>query len=656
MLTVRECLSVQLLGPVRAWRGDTEVVLGPPKQRAVLALLADRAGDVVSIEHIIDAVWGSDVPQTAANGVHTYVAGLRRVLDPGRSRRGSSSVLVSAAGGYCLRVSPDVVDLTRFTRCHAQARRARAEGDLNGALKLYQECLSLWRGEAYGGIPGPHAAMERTRLQDLRMTVVEEWASDMLRAGRQGEVVADLSAAVAEEPLREKLRWLLMLALYRCDRQAHALAVYTETQRLLSRELGIEPGAELANLHQDILAGREVAACRDESRAPVAALVGSAPHDRPRPAQLPPVARGFVGRGTELSDLEELLSEDVSRSGAAMTVAVVDGLAGVGKTEFALQLAHRLTDRFPDGQLFVDLGSTGLRGKRLTASEALGQLLSSLGVDDDRMPGDPAGRISLYRSLLHGRRMLVVLDDALSAEQARSLIPGGPSIVLVTSRHRLTGLVIRDGAHPITLGPLSERESTELLTYLGGDRLRHERAATTRMARICEGLPLALRSVVEALIAAHDVPTTTAVSRYADRRRLLDHLTVEGDAAANVRTVFEASYRALPEEAARMFRYLGLSSVGPITLQQAALLADTSLTTTRRLLDVLADRHLLERTSQGCYRFHGLIGIYAAECAEYEPKSHRDLALIRLREWEDDFVSRRVAALEQNKTPQVTMV
>ncbi|MBP5873171.1 hypothetical protein F3K24_43485, partial [Streptomyces sp. LBUM 1485] len=176
MLTVRECLSVQLLGPVRAWRGDTEVVLGPPKQRAVLALLADRAGDVVSIEHIIDAVWGSDVPQTAANGVHTYVAGLRRVLDPGRSRRGSSSVLVSAAGGYCLRVSPDVVDLTRFTRCHAQARRARAEGDLNGALKLYQECLSLWRGEAYGGIPGPHAAMERTRLQDLRMTVVEEWA------------------------------------------------------------------------------------------------------------------------------------------------------------------------------------------------------------------------------------------------------------------------------------------------------------------------------------------------------------------------------------------------------------------------------------------------------------------------------------------------
>ncbi|MFH8409799.1 BTAD domain-containing putative transcriptional regulator [Streptomyces sp. NPDC018019] len=641
---------------MRAWRGGTEVVLGPPKQRAVLALLSDRAGEVVSIEHIIDAVWGSDVPQTAANGVHTYVAGLRRVLDPGRSRRGSGSVLASAAGGYCLRVSPDAVDLTRFTHCHAQARRVSADGDVKGALKLYQEGLSLWHGEAYGGIPGPHAAMERTRLQDLRMTVVEEWASDMLRAGRHGEVVADLTAAVAEEPLREKLRWLLMIALYRCDRQAHALAVYTETQRLLSRELGIEPGAELANLHQDILAGREVNACRDESRAPATDLMGGAPPDRPRPAQLPAVTRGFVGRGAELSEVETLLSEDASRSGAAATVAVVDGLAGVGKTEFALQLAHRLTDRFPDGQLFVDLGGTGLRGKPLTASEALAQLLRSLGVAAAWMPGDLAGRVCLYRSLLHGRRMLVVLDDALSAEQVRSLIPGGPSSVLATSRHRLTGLAIRDGAYLIKLGPLSEHESVELLTYLGGDRLRHEKGVTMQLARICEGLPLALRGAVEGLIAARDVPPATAVRRYADRRRLLDHLTVEGDAAANLRTVFEASYRALPAEAARMFRYLGLYPTGPITVQQAATLVGTSPATARRLLDVLTDRHLLERTSQHCYRFHGLIGLYAAECAEYEPKEHQDLARLRLRGWEEDVDSRRVGALEENKRPQAAMV
>jgi DNA-binding SARP family transcriptional activator len=653
MLTTGECLSVQLLGPVRAWRGGKEVVLGPPKQRAVLALLAGRVGDVVGIEHIIDAVWGSDIPQTAANGVHTYVAGLRRVLDPGRSRRGSNSVLVSAAGGYCLRVSPDAVDLTRFTQCHAQARRAHADGDVEGALRLYQNALALWHGEAFGGIPGPRAAMERTRLQDLRMTVIEEWASDMLRAGRQGEVVADLSAAVAEEPLREKLRWLLMLALYRCNRQAHALAVYTETQRLLKHELGIEPGAELSGLHQDILAGREVAACRDQSRARAGDLRSTVSPDTLRPAQLPPLARGFVGRTAEMRALESVLTESGSPSNAGTAVAVVDGLAGVGKTAVALQLAHRLAGRFPDGQLFVDLGGTGLQAEPLTASDALAQLLRSLGIDDARMPGDLAGRVSLYRSLLYGRRMLVVLDDALSAEQVRPLIPGSPSSVLATSRQRLTGLAIRDGAHLIKLGPLSERESAELLTYLAGDRLREEKTAMMHLAHICEGLPLALRSAVEGLVAARDASATAAVERYTDKRVLLDHLTVEDDAAANLRTVFEASYRALPVEAARMFRYLGMYPAGPVTVHQAASMAGTSLETAERLLDVLVNSHLMDRVSRNCYRFHGLIGLYAAECAEREAEDHRDVALIRPGRWERGFVPCPTVALEE-RPPHVT--
>ncbi|MEU0007598.1 BTAD domain-containing putative transcriptional regulator [Streptomyces sp. NPDC006314] len=650
MLTAGQRLSVQLLGPVRAWTDGKEVVLGPPKQRAVLALLASRAGDVLGIEHIIDAVWGSDVPQTAANGVHTYVAGLRRVLEPGRSRRGTCSVLASAAGGYCLRISPEAVDVTRFAECHAQARRAHAGSDAKAALELYRDALALWHGEAFAGIPGPFAAMERTRLQDLRMTAIEEWASDMLRAGRHGEVIADLSTAVAEEPLREKLRWLLMLALYRCGRQADALAVYTETQRLLNRELGIKPGAELASLHQDILAGRVVTVCRDRSPVPATTgdLADSASPDIPRPAQLPPLARGFVGRTAELAELERVLAEDGLRSSASTPVAVVDGLAGVGKTAVALELAHRLTDRFPDGQLFVDLGGTGLGGKPLTAAEALAQLLRSLGVDDVRMPGDLAGRVSLYRSLLHGRRMLVVLDDAISAEQVRPLIPRGASSVLATSRQRLTGLAIRDGAHLIRVGPLSEDESAELLTYLGGERLREEKAVVMRLVRLCEGLPLALRSAVEGLIEAH-VPPTTPEERYADKRGLLDRLTVEGDAAANLRTVFEASYQALPAEAARMFRYLGLHPAGPVTVQQAATLVGTSHATARRLLDLLVDGHLMERVSRHYYRFHGLVGIYAAECAEREPKARRDLALMRLLGQEWGFVPRRTPALEQEQ-------
>ncbi|WP_050779490.1 BTAD domain-containing putative transcriptional regulator [Streptomyces sp. C] len=318
-----------------------------------------------------------------------------------------------------------------------------------------------------------------------------------------------MSAAVAEEPLHEKLRWLLMLALYRCDRQAHALAVYTETRRLLNRELGIEPGTELSNLHQDILAGRAVTACREQppTQAPAADLPEAAPPHLPRPAQLPPVARGFVGRKAELDELDELerlLGGDEARAGADTAVAVVGGPAGMGKTALALRLAHRLADSFPDGQLFVDLRGTGVQGEPLTASDALAQLLCSLGIDDARLPRDLVGRVNLYRSLLHGQRMLVVLDDAFTAEQVRPLIPRGASSVIVTSRQRLTGLAIRDGAHQFRLGPLSEAESVELLTFLGENRLRVDRTMIVRLARICERLPLALRSAVERFIEARD--------------------------------------------------------------------------------------------------------------------------------------------------------
>lgn len=659
MRTTGEPIHIQLLGQVRAWRGDEEVVLGPPKQRAVLGLLASRANDVVRLEHIIDAVWGSDVPQTAANGVHTYVAGLRRALEPGRGRRGINSLLASASGGYCLTLDPDAVDVTLFARRHAQARRARAEAEAERALGLYEDALGLWHGAAYSGVPGPFAVTERARLQDLRLTAVEEWAWDMLEIGRHAEAVTDLSAAVTEEPLREKLRWLLMLALYRCDRQAHALTVYTETRRLLQRELGIEPGAELRNLHQQILNGRPPVS--PVAQAPVQAALsdtGAVPlAETPRPAQLPPLARGFVGRTTELAQLNRLLAEDGPQRGRSAVVAVVDGLAGVGKTAFALELAHRLRSRFPDGQLFVDLRGTSLQGKPLTAGDALAQLLSSLGVDDTRIPADPASRATLYRSLVHDRRMLVVLDDALSADQLRPLIPGGSSCVLATSRHRLSGLAVRDGAHLIDMTPLAEHDSVELLTYLGGDTLRREPAAVARLARMCGGLPLALRGAAEALVARCDVPLAALIERYTDEGALLDRLTVENDASASVRTVFEASYLALPAEAARMFRYLGLysGSGSPITVQVAATLAGTSRTTTRRLLDLLVDNHLLEEETRDRYRFHDLIGLYAAECAEREPLANRELALSRLLRPEQVFGRSRTVALgEEDWAPHAT--
>ncbi|HZF89908.1 AfsR/SARP family transcriptional regulator [Streptomyces sp.] len=631
MATTGAPLCIQLLGPVRAWRNGVEVALGPPKQRAVLGVLASRANDVVGVDAIVDALWGSDIPQTAANGVHTYVGGLRRALEPGRRRGTAGAVLTSESGGYCLRLDPMDVDATLFARRHGDARRLRGEGRADEALRLYEQALSLWHGEAYSGVPGPFAAMERTRLRDLRLTAVEEWAADMLAAGRHAELVTDLTGAVSEEPLREKLRWLLILALYRCGRQAHALRIYEETRQLLISELGIEPGADLRSLHQQILSGHP--GLRSPGADPMPALLGgrqAAFGGAPKPQQLPPLARGFVGRTKELARLEEVLSDTGARPGPTTPVAVVDGPAGVGKSAFVLELAHRLTDRFPDGQLYVDLRGTGLQGRPLTAADALEQLLGSLGVEDARMPSGLAARATLYRSLLHGQRMLVVLDEAHSADQLRPLIPPGSSCVLATSRQRFGGLAARDGAHLVTIGPLADEESAQLLAMLSGGRLEGQDLATARLVALCGGLPLALRIVADGLAANPDVPLATLVEQYAAEQGRLDRLTVKDDAVASMRSVFEASYQALPADAARMFRYLGLHT-GPFTVRIAATLAQTDWDTTRRLLSLLVANHLLEEEPGHQYRFHSLIGIYAAECAKREPLARRQEALGRLR-------------------------
>ncbi|GLX40365.1 hypothetical protein Sros01_64380 [Streptomyces roseochromogenus] len=625
---------------MRAWRNRREVVLGPPKQRAVFALLAGRANDVVSVDHIIDAVWGGDIPQTAANGVHTYVAGLRRALEPERSRRESGELLISTAGGYALQTDPEAVDALLFARHHAEARRARVEGRLQEALDSAESALSLWHGEAQAGVPGPFAAMERTRLQDLRLTAVEEWAGDMLEAGRPVEAVTVLLGAVAEEPLREKLRWLLMAALYQCGRQAHALEVYDETRRLLRHELGIDPSVELRTLHQQILTGGSITSVGAAQVATVTAVGARTPapeppagrlalSETPRPAQLPSVPRGFVGRSQELDQLARLLTENDPR-GASTPVVVIDGPAGVGKSAFALELAHRVSEHFPDGQLYVDLRGTSMDGRSLCASEALLQVLRSLGVGDARIPADAASRATLYRSLLHGRRVLVMLDDVLSADQLRPLIPGGSSCVVSTGRQRLGGLAVRDGAHLFRLEALGTQDALSLLRCLSGDRLRRQEAVARRLVGLSGGRPLALRMMAETLAANQDVPLAALVEHIAEEHGRLHPPGAAGEVSNSLRTPFETSYQALPDEAARMFRLLGLVSDGPITVSAAADLTGIAEPEAAGTLKLLARRHLLVETGRGAYRFHELMRLYAAECAEREPLPHRSAAVARL--------------------------
>lgn len=634
-------MRLELLGSVRAWCDEVEVLLGPPKQRAVVGVLASRVNEIVGVEEIVDAVWGSAVPQTAANGVHTYVAGLRRALEPGRGRRASGGVLTSSGGGYALCLDPDHVDVAVFERRHAEARRLHGQGRPQEALRAFDTALGLWRGDAYANVPGPFAEMERTRLTELRMTAVEEWAADMLAVGRHAEAVPVLSNLVAREPLRERLRWLLMLSLYLGGRRAHALGVYRETRSLFSEELGLEPGTELQSLHAQILAGHDlvsgmpdVAAARGgrQTAAPAKAAPAAAVHEPAvRPAQLPCSARGFVGRVEELAVLESLTAQGAGSPEMRSTLVVVEGAPGIGKSTLVLRAARQLSDRFPDGQLYVDLGGAVSRQRVLSAMDALAQLLRSLGVPKSALPDDLAGRTSLYRSMLNGKRVLVVLDDAVNAEQVRPLIPGGPACVLVTSRRVQRGLVVRDGAYRIALKPLSSAESVRLITYLiGAGRVEGQWEAAAQLAGMCGHLPLALRIAAESLAEHPRLTLADMAQQHAAEDGRLDRLAVEDDVAASLRAAFERAYDMLPADGARLFRLLGLYHGEVLTVPVAAALLGRDLVRAEQLLGVLTDHHLLEESGEGTFRFHNLLGIYAAECSEREPAHQRTAALERL--------------------------
>jgi DNA-binding SARP family transcriptional activator len=616
----RTSVRLVLLGPVRAWRKGSEVPVRPPKQRAVLALLASRANDVVTFEQIVDAVWGDAVPRTAANGVHTYIAGLRRVFEPERGSRHPGEIVASAGGGYVLQIAREAIDTEVFLGCIASARQLSAGGERDGAIEAFDSALGLWHGDAYANVPGPFAALERTRLHELRMTAVEEWATLMAATGRHLEVIPAVSDAVAKDPLREKLRWLLMLALYRCARRADALAVYRRTWRLLQEELGVEPGPALQSLHEKILRGDPHIEAPAQAESP---RNGNVPRPRerlricPRPAQLPPCARGFAGRSQELSWLESVLSLEESTGAATARVVLIDGTAGVGKTALALQVAHDLSGCFSDGQLYVDLAGFSPHRGQVSAAEALGLLLTGLGVDRAHIPPDLTCRTALYRSLLHDRKVLIVLDDAHSAEQVRPLIPPGPASVLITSRCWLGGLVAREGAHRLGLLPLAPEESIDLLAGLVGPaRMAGRRNYALRLAHLCGYLPLALRITAESLIADPALQLPQLVLRYRDPRTRLDHLTVAEDASLNMRIALAASYEDLPREAARMFRLVGRSGSAVITVSEASALAGCPPTRAARQLNLLARRHMLERDGGFAYRLPPLLRIYVAECAE----------------------------------------
>ncbi len=624
---MQELLRVDLLGQLRVCFGPRQVPLGSPKQQAVLVMLASRANRVVSRDQIIDGVWGGDSPACAANAVHTYVAGLRRALEPGRTHRGQERLLVSMGLGYLLRLDRGGLDVELFERSLNRAREQWGS-DLLAAAGSFGKALALWRGLPFPGVRGPFAEAERDRLGELRLTAMEDRAEVMLAAGRHAEIVADLSDLTHDQPLRERAHGLRMLALYRSGRQAEALESFTGIRRLLIDELGIEPNARLQRLHQQILTGEAELGPSRPTVPPthhITAATGSAPEPDHSgegdpsgqvPQQLPREAPGFTGRHARLARLHDLLLAQETEPPGAAVIAVISGTAGVGKTSLAVHWAHRVASRFPDGQLYVNLRGFDPRQAPLPPGDALSRILRAMAVAAVRIPGDVDDQAAMLRTLLARKRMLLLLDNAATARQVRPLLPGSPHcLVLVTSRNDLGGLVARDGAHRIPLEMLSTGESVALLArVIGTQRVEAEPGAAAELARLCGGLPLALRIAAERA-AGHPRQVTLAelAAELAVENRRLDALAADDDEDTAVRNVFSWSYRALAPQPARMFRLLGLHTGPELSASAAAALANSTTARVRPLLTTLVRRNLLAEVAPDRYRLHELLRIYAAE-------------------------------------------
>ncbi|NEB79333.1 AfsR family transcriptional regulator [Streptomyces sp. SID14478] len=597
-------LRFSVLGPVRAWRDGELLPPGSPQQRALLAALLLRDGRTATAGELIDAVWGEAAPQQALAAIRTYASRLRKVLNPGAS--GAAGALVSESGGYAIRaLSPDALDLAAAESLWSDAEKARQGGDLCHARALVNKALALWDGEPLANVPGPYAETQRARLQEWRLQLVESRLDMDLEQGCHAEAVSELTALTAAHPLRERLRELLMLALYRSGRQAEALAVYADTRRLLADELGVDPRPGLSDLQQRILRADPALA---EPSAP-ATEVAKAPL---RPAQLPATVPDFTGRAAFVTELSEVLSSASpdTGGGSVMAVSAVAGIGGVGKTTLAVHVAHAARPSFPDGQLYVDLQGAGSRAAEPEA--VLGSFLRALGTPDSAIPDSLEERAALYRSTLDGRRVLVLLDNARDAAQVRPLLPGMEGCAaLITGRVRMVDLA---GAHLVDLDVMSPEEALLLFTLIvGEERVAAEREAALDVVAACGFLPLAIRIAASRLSARRTWTVSVLAAKLADERRRLDELQA-GDLA--VKATFELGYGQLEPGQARAFRLLGLADGPDISLAAAAAVLDLGVEETEDVLESLVDTSLVESAAPGRYRYHDLVRLYARACAE----------------------------------------
>ncbi|WP_406387626.1 BTAD domain-containing putative transcriptional regulator [Streptomyces sp. NBC_00887] len=591
------------------------VPLGHPQQQSVLAALLIDANYPVPADQLLHRVWGGDGTARAQTTLYAYISRLRRALSPHGTR------IVRRSGGYVLEVDEAVVDLYRFRRLIRQAAEAT---DDHAARALFEQGLGLWHGEPLSGLKSPWLDTVRAQLEAERWAAQLDHTDVMLRTGRHSECLAPLTARADAHPLDERLAAQLLLALYRSGRPTDALHHYQGLRLLLSEELGSDPEPALRELHQQILNS-------DPQLAPPARAPLSVARTTPVPRQLPAPPPLFTGRGSELAQLDKLLTTE-SEPGGAVLVSAICGTGGVGKTWIALHWAHGRYEQFPDGQLCADLQGFTPAGEPADPHVVMRGFLEALGVSSADIPTDPQANAALYRSLTTGKRILILLDNAHSTEQVLPLLPGSPTCtVLITSRRQLPALTASHGAAQLTLETLAPAEAHDLLARrLGAEQLTDDPDTVTEILQYCGGLPLAI-SVLAARLTTSPMLTLTALAaelhQTATRLDALD----TGETSADVRTVFASSYLALDDDCARVFRQLAQAPGPDLALPAATSLTAQPPARLRTWLRRLQAHHLVQERSPGRFSCHDLLRAYALELAQtVAPAAEGRAALTRV--------------------------
>ncbi len=605
-----------LLGPLMVRVDGMVVPIPRGKQRALLATLLLRAGRTVTADQLADVLWGPVLPPSAAITLQNYVKRLRQALGTGRDR------ITTQPGGYLIHVHPGELDICAMEEAVTAARRSAQATAWADVSEHAAAALDLWRGDALCDVNvGEMAWQEIPRLTEMRFQARALRVEAGLHLGGHGELVADAQQLTVDAPLREHLHALLMHALYLCGRRAEALNAYQHARDVIVEELGSEPGPELQALHRQVL--DDDPALNPTPPKPAKVI----------PRELPSPPRHFAGRTRELAALTRLLDQDGPGGHATVVISAVGGTAGVGKTALALRWAHQVADRFPDGQLFVNLRGFDPALPPMSAAEAIRLALDALDVPTERIPAGVDAQARLYRSVLADKKVLIVADNAADADQVRPLLPGSAGcLVIVTSRSTLTGLIAVDGATPLSLEPLASAEARDLLARIIGDaRVAYEPEAAGQLIEMCGHLPLALAITAARAAARPGLPLAGVAAELADAAGRLDALEAGGDPLASVRAALTTSYQRLSTDATRMLRLLSAHPGPDISVPGAASLAGVPSRQAARQLAELAGANLVSQDGTGRLSLHDLVRLYAAERAQQgDGGAERDAATDRM--------------------------